>query len=98
MSSFIPQTPGTPKSGQAQVAAGPAAAPLSATSQFVRTVSVEAAQGNVASIWIGPSTVTTGTGYEMVQMATLTFENVDLNTVYINGTGVGDKAYWFAIV
>lgn len=86
----------TPKNAQVAIGTGPT--PLSNVSLKVKSVSIQAAFGNAGYVYIGDVDVDTNNGYEMVQGGTLTFEEVDLADIYIDGANPTDKVGFFAVV
>lgn len=86
----------TPSSNQINVAAGPTAVPLAGVSTQVDSVHIIAKITNLNNIFLGPSTVTSATGLILEPGRGVTLENVNLNTVYINGTA-GEGVSFFAL-
>lgn len=86
-----------PISAKVAVAAGPTATALSATSVVVKQLSISVPTGNAAKLYIGPAGVSSTTGRELLQGATLDLQNVDLASLYIMGTA-GDAVTFLYLV
>ncbi len=88
VATVTPAAPTVVKSGQVTMTGSAVA--LTTTSS-VSSVIVQALSTNGASIWVGPSGVTTGTGFELQPGQATSIAIADLTSVYVIGTS-GDKA------
>ena len=85
-----------PSSGQVSVLAGPTQAPLSGVAAQKDEVIVIAKLTNVGNIFLGPTGVTSANGMIMEPGRGISLQNVDLATIFINGTA-GDGVSFFAL-
>ena len=65
------------------------------TPNLINGVLLKADSGN-ASVWVGVSTVASGTGYLLKASETLELELTSPDKVYVLGSATGQKIYWVA--
>ncbi len=83
-------------SGEATIAVTNTAQKLTATSQIITGMVVRANTANVAIVYIGPSTVATGS-YYLEKGESLQFDVIDPARVYVYGKA-GDTLSFFGLI
>lgn len=83
---------GTLLSGQQAVTASAVAL----TSNACKAVTVKALVGNTINVYVGPSGITTGTGYELAPGDTISFPITNTNLIFVIASTTGASVSWLA--
>lgn len=81
------------RAGQTAVTASAAAL---ASSTIVMQVIVKASPDNAIPVYLGPSTVTTSTGFRLDPGESVTLEVVNLSAIYLIASTTGASVSWVA--
>lgn len=90
-----PVAAGQPPTGQTKVASTGIAVPLAAQA-LAQGIVVQGLKGNIGVVEVGPSTVGTGTGFELQPGQSVTLPLDDASHLYVTGTA-GDGVCWIGV-
>jgi len=66
------------------------------SSNAIKSVTIKALVGNTISVYVGPTGVTTSTGYELIAGDSITLALANTNTIYLIASTTGASVSWIA--